>query len=41
MGHLIIDGGYPYMIETFEAVDVVALKNLVHTSIFALSFFSI
>ena len=27
MGHLIIDGGYACMIETSEAVDVVALKN--------------
>ena len=27
VGHLIIDGGYACMIETFEAVDVVALKN--------------
>ena len=28
VGHLIIDGGYPCMIETSETVDVVALKNL-------------
>ena len=27
VGHLIIDGGYPCMIETSETVDVVALKN--------------